>query len=79
MADLAAAHALEQRVGVELLERIGPAVVMTHSAGGPMGWLMADARPDLVRALVALEPLGPPFREAARAGWNCPGVWPPRR
>lgn len=72
LADLAAAHALEQRVGVELLERIGPAVVMTHSAGGPMGWLMADARPDLVRALIALEPLGPPFREAGSGGMELP-------
>ena len=66
-ADLAAAHALEQECGVDLLEQIGPAVVITHSAGGPLGWLMADARPDLVRAIVAVEPLGPPFR-AARDG-----------
>jgi len=35
--------------------------VMTHSAGGPAGWLVADSRPDLVRVLVAIEPLGPPF------------------
>ena len=41
-----------RRCGVELLERIGPAVVMVHSAGGPFGWLVADARPELVRALV---------------------------
>ncbi|MFZ0040697.1 MAG: alpha/beta fold hydrolase [Solirubrobacteraceae bacterium] len=60
-ADLAAAHALEQACGVALLERIGPAVVFSHSAGGPLGWLIADARPDLVRALLAIEPLGPPF------------------
>lgn len=62
-ADLGAAHALEQDCGVELLERIGRAVVISHSAGGPLGFLMADARPDLVAALVAIEPFGPPFRE----------------
>ncbi len=45
--------------GAELLDRIGPAVMMTHSAGGPFGWLTADARPELVRALVAVEPGGP--------------------
>ncbi len=62
LADVAAAHALEQACGVALLARTGPAIVISHSAGGPLGWLMADARPQLVTALVALEPFGPPFR-----------------
>ncbi len=48
---------------VALLERIGPAVVLTHSRSGPFGWLVADARPDLVRAILAVEPNGPPFFE----------------
>ena len=26
-----------------------------------MGWLTADARPELVKAIVAVEPIGPPF------------------
>lgn len=50
--------------GAALLDRVGPAVVMTHSQGGPYGWSLADARPSLVRALVQIEPKGPPFREA---------------
>lgn len=37
---------------------------MTHSQSGPIGFLIADARPSLVRALVSLEPKGPPFVEA---------------
>lgn len=44
-----------------LLDRIGPAVVVTHSASGSDGWLLADARPGLVTAIVSVEPMGPPF------------------
>ncbi|GAA3047054.1 hypothetical protein GCM10010464_09140 [Pseudonocardia yunnanensis] len=60
-ADMAAAHRLDADRLVQLLERVGPAVLVTHSAGAPGGWLAADARPDLVVALLALEPIGPPF------------------
>ena len=47
--------------GLKLLEQTGPAVLLTHSQAGPFGWLLADAAPDLVRGIVALEPSGPPF------------------
>jgi pimeloyl-ACP methyl ester carboxylesterase len=57
--DPVAHHAVLRRRGAELLDLIGPAILITSSAGGPAGWLMADARPGLVRAVVALEPLGP--------------------
>jgi pimeloyl-ACP methyl ester carboxylesterase len=46
---------------VALLEKIGPAIVMTHSQSGGFGWPVADVRPDLVKAIIALEPSGPPF------------------
>lgn len=59
MADNSIAHGLWQSRGVELLERIGPAIIMTHSAGGPFGWLVGDARPDLVKGIVAIEAGGP--------------------
>jgi pimeloyl-ACP methyl ester carboxylesterase len=45
-----------------LLDRIGPAIILTHSQSGPFGWLIADARPKLVKAVVAVEPAGPPFQ-----------------
>ena len=45
----------------DLLEKTGPAVLITHSQAGPFGWLIADAFPDQVMGVVALEPSGPPF------------------
>lgn len=59
MPDVAMDHDVMRRRGAELLDRIGPAIIITSSAGGPAGWLMACERPNLVRAVVALEPLGP--------------------
>jgi pimeloyl-ACP methyl ester carboxylesterase len=44
-----------------LLEKIGPAILLTHSQSGTFGWPVADTRPDLVKAIVAVEPNGPPF------------------
>ncbi len=55
---------LIQQAAAALLDRIGPAIVLTHSQSGPFGWLIADARPKLVKAIVAVEPGGPPFENA---------------
>jgi pimeloyl-ACP methyl ester carboxylesterase len=55
---------LMQAAGAALLDRIGPAILITHSQGGLFGWLIADARPGLVKAIVALEPTGPPYKDA---------------
>jgi pimeloyl-ACP methyl ester carboxylesterase len=46
---------------IALLEKIGPAIVLTHSQSGVFGFKLADARPDLVKAHIAVEPNGPPF------------------
>ena len=46
---------------VALLEKVGPAIVLTHSQSGVFGFKLADARPDLVKAHIAVEPNGPPF------------------
>lgn len=55
---------LVQSAGAALLDRIGPAVIVTHSQAGPFGWLIADVRPSAVKAIVAVEPNGPPFQNA---------------
>lgn len=46
---------------VALLGKTGEAILLTHSQAGAFGWPVADARPDLVKAIVAVEPNGPPF------------------
>ncbi|MGJ7530572.1 alpha/beta hydrolase [Variovorax sp. GB1P17] len=61
MMDAERSHREMGRSGAELLDAIGPAILMTHSAGGPSGWMIADARPLLIRGIVAIEPIGPPF------------------
>jgi pimeloyl-ACP methyl ester carboxylesterase len=38
-----------------------PVYLLTHSQAGSYGWRVGDARPDLVKKIVALEPSGPPF------------------
>jgi pimeloyl-ACP methyl ester carboxylesterase len=61
LASMEQGHRDAQVAGADLLDQIGPAILMTHSAGGPAGWLIADARPDLVKAIISVEPAGPPF------------------
>ncbi|KAF4814867.1 putative secreted lipase [Colletotrichum tropicale] len=54
-----------QDAGAALLDKIGrPAVVLGHSQGGLMPIIIADARPELTKALILLEPTGPPFQDA---------------
>ena len=59
--DLTAATRLTRDAAVALLDKIGPSIIMTHSQSGAFGWPIADARPDLVKAIIAAEPSGPPF------------------
>jgi pimeloyl-ACP methyl ester carboxylesterase len=48
---------------IALLEEIGPAILLVHSQSGAFAWPVADARPKLVKAIVAIEPNGPPVYE----------------
>jgi pimeloyl-ACP methyl ester carboxylesterase len=54
--------------GAALLDEIGAAIVLCHSQSGSVGWQIGDARPDLVKALVAVEPNGPPFFDVEFVG-----------
>ena len=51
-----------------LLDRVGPAIIVTHSSSGSDGWLLADRSPDLVVAIVTIEPMGPPFADVPNIG-----------
>ena len=59
---------INSAAGVALLEKIGPAVLLTHSQSGAFSWPIADRRPDLVKAIVAVEPNGPPVHETQFKG-----------
>jgi len=43
-----------------LFNRIGPSVLLVHSAGGGSGFAVAQTVPDLVERIVAVEPVGAP-------------------
>ncbi len=68
-------QARNQTAGAALLDKIGAAIVITHSQSGPFGWLIADSRPKLVKAVIGIEPSGPPFENTVNAtgkarGWG---------
>jgi pimeloyl-ACP methyl ester carboxylesterase len=53
-------YELTTRAMVELLAKIGPSVIVTHSMAGPLSWLIPFAAgSDQVKAILALEPSGP--------------------
>jgi pimeloyl-ACP methyl ester carboxylesterase len=56
---------LAQNAGAALLDKIGPAVLLTHSQSGLLGWVIAESRPKLVKGIVAVEPSGPPFHNSS--------------
>ena len=72
--DLEASQAMDADRIAELLDRVGPAIIITHSASGADGWLVADRRPDLVAAIVSVEPMGPPFADVPNIGRLAWGV-----
>ncbi len=63
---------MQARMNVEalvaLLDRIGPSIVLVHSQSGQYGWPLAQARPMLVKAIVAAEPSGPPVHDVVVPG-----------
>jgi pimeloyl-ACP methyl ester carboxylesterase len=61
-------QALNRDATVALLDRIGPAVLLIHSQSGAFAWPIADKRPGLVKAIVAVEPNGPPAHDVEFKG-----------
>jgi pimeloyl-ACP methyl ester carboxylesterase len=56
-------QALNRDSAVALLDSIGPAVLLVHSQSGAFAWPIADRRPSLVKAVIAIEPSGPPAHD----------------
>jgi pimeloyl-ACP methyl ester carboxylesterase len=56
------------RGGTELLDRIGPAILVVHAFGGFFAWGVADRRPNLVKAIMCMEINGNPFVPQLRWG-----------
>jgi pimeloyl-ACP methyl ester carboxylesterase len=63
LVDYTTQQQLNRDAGIALLDMIGPSILLTHSQSGAFAWPIADARPRLVKAIVAVEPNGPPVYE----------------
>jgi pimeloyl-ACP methyl ester carboxylesterase len=68
LASFAKQQELNRDALVALLDKIGPAILLTHSQSGSFNWPVADARPNLIKALVAVEPSGPPVHDIENTG-----------
>ncbi len=52
-----------------------PVILLLHSGVAPSGWLVADARPKLVKGIIAAEPVAPPIENAERGATGPGRVW----
>jgi pimeloyl-ACP methyl ester carboxylesterase len=68
IADFTAQQALNRDALIALFEKIGPGILLVHSQAGAFGWPVADARPDLIKAILAIEPNGPPVHNVEFIG-----------
>jgi pimeloyl-ACP methyl ester carboxylesterase len=59
---------LAWRGGVELVDRLGPCILVNHAFGGFIGWGIADRRPNLIKGIFCMEINGNPF--AAQLRWG---------
>src|SRR5216683_579373 len=61
---------------VQLLDLIGqPVVLMVNSGVASSGWVIADARPKLVKGILAAEPVAPPIENAERGATGPGRLW----
>jgi pimeloyl-ACP methyl ester carboxylesterase len=61
---------------IALLDMIkSPVIILSHSQGGTVGWLMADARPSQVKGIVTVEPAAPPIKgvDTAKVAYGAVG------
>jgi pimeloyl-ACP methyl ester carboxylesterase len=65
-------EAVNRDAMIALLDRIGPAILMPHSQSAAPAWLVADARPQLVKALLMVEAGTSSFYEVKLVG---PPTW----
>jgi pimeloyl-ACP methyl ester carboxylesterase len=68
MGDLVQREELNRDATAALLDKIGPAILLTHSQSGAYSWAIADVRPALVKGIVGIEAGGPPFYEVLYPG-----------
>jgi pimeloyl-ACP methyl ester carboxylesterase len=55
-----------------LIKKIGPAIIITHSMTGPVSWLIPQANPGMIKAVLAVEPTGNSSLNGNTApGTNC--------
>jgi pimeloyl-ACP methyl ester carboxylesterase len=66
--DFATQQKLNPPAMAALLDKIGPAIILTHSQSGSFNWPLVDLRPKLVKALLAVEPSGPPVHDVINHG-----------
>ncbi len=61
---------------IQLLDLIGqPVVLMVNSGVASSGWVIADARPKLVKGILAAEPVAPPVENAERGSTGPGRLW----
>jgi pimeloyl-ACP methyl ester carboxylesterase len=53
---------------IALVDKIGPSIILGHSQAGAFLWPVADARPNGVKAILAIEPNGPPVHSVDFVG-----------
>ena len=53
---------------VALVDKIGPSILLAHSQAGAFLWPVADARPNAIKAILAIEPNGPPVHSVEFTG-----------
>ena len=52
------ALSLTTKAVAQLLDQIGPAIIVTHSMSGPTSWMIPQAAAGKVKAVIAVEPTG---------------------